>query len=389
MDFTLPEHDSHITIDRLQAYALSSTVQGGPVSSLGNMPTRNGLLLQATADDGCIGWGEVWCNFPPRGNLAKLNLIEDFIAPALIGLRVEDWRDLRPVLQKQLHRMVVHTGEFGPFNHCFAGLDMAFADIAAKRLGLSLRHMLNPAALDAVLVYASTPGMDKPDEAVGALLDGGHNAAKLKIGFSAQHDEAVLRTFRKLAPASMALMVDANQNWTTETALETIQRISDLDVSFIEEPLLASFPIEEWESLANQSPVPLAAGENIQSLERFKQHIDGESLDVVQPDVAKWGGISGAHDVGVYALEHGSKCFMHFMGTGLGLSASVQVLAAIGGPGRVELDVNPNPLRADLGAIDLAVTNGSVHVPEGTGIGFEPDMQALERFQVGQVEIRQ
>lgn len=381
----LAQH-SHITIDRLQAYALSSCVEGGPVSSLGNMPTRNGLLLRVTADDGCVGWGEVWCNFPPRGNLAKLNLIEDFIAPALVGLRVENWRDLRPTLEQTLHRMVVHTGEFGPFNHCFAALDMAFADIAAKRLGLPLRHMLNSGASDAVQVYASTPGMNDPEAAIVALVNAGHTAVKLKIGFSTARDEKVLRAFRKHAPDDMALMVDANQNWVVETALATIRRISDLDISFVEEPILASLPIEEWESLAAQSTVPLAAGENIQSLERFKNHIDGKSLDVVQPDVAKWGGISGTYDVGIYALGHGAKCYMHYMGTGLGLAASFHVLAAMGGAGRVELDVNPNPLRADLGAINLSVINGSVKVPDGDGIGFEPDMQALERFLVGQAD---
>lgn len=380
-------NNSQITIDRLQAYAVSSNVEGGPVSSLGNMPTRNGLLLRVTADDGCVGWGEVWCNFPPRGNLAKLNLVEDFIAPALIGLRVEDWRDLRPALEQTLHRMVVHTGEYGPFNHCFAALDMAFADIAAKRVGLPLGQMLNADASDTVLVYASTPAMDDPEAAVAGLLDAGHSAAKLKIGFGAARDEAILRAFRRYAPDTMALMVDANQNWDVETALASIHQISDLDVAFVEEPILASLPIEDWERLAAKAALPIAAGENIQSFHRFKSHIDGKSLDVVQPDVAKWGGISGAYDVGVHALNHGTKCFIHYMGTGLGLAASFHVLAAIGGPGRVELDVNPNPLRADLGAIDLSIVNGSVKVPDGHGIGFEPDLQTLKSFLVGQAEI--
>lgn len=382
-------NSSHITIDRLQAYAVSSSVEGGPVSSLGNMPTRNGLLLRVTADDGCVGWGEVWCNFPPRGNLAKLNLIEDFIAPALIGSRVEDWRDLRPTLEQKLHRMVIHTGEYGPFNHCFAALDMAFADIAAKRLGLPLSHMLNADASDTVLVYASTPAMDDPEAAVAGLLDAGHSAAKLKIGFSAARDEAILRAFRNYAPDTMAMMVDANQNWDVETALVTMDQISDLGVAFVEEPILASLPIEDWERLAAKAALPLAAGENIQSFQRFKNHIDGKSLDVVQPDVAKWGGISGAYDVGVHALNHGTKCFIHYMGTGLGLAASFHVLAAIGGAGRVELDVNQNPLRAGLGTIDLSIVNGSVKVPDGNGIGFEPDMQALQSFLVGQAEILQ
>ncbi|WDR04262.1 enolase C-terminal domain-like protein [Devosia algicola] len=120
----------------------------------------------------------------------------------------------------------------------------------------------------------------------------------------------------------------------------------------------------------------------------FKRHVDARLLSVVQPDVAKWGGVSGALAVGQHALANGAGCTLHYMGTAVGLATSLHTLAAIGGEGRVELDFNPNPLRTDLGAIDLVPVAGFLSLPEGTGIGFEPDPMALERFAIATLDIK-
>ena len=72
----------------------------------------------------------------------------------------------------------------------------------------------------------------------------------------------------------------------------------------------------------------------------------------------------------------------HVMGTALGSTASIHLLAAGGGSGFVELDANENPLRTDLCDMDLEVTAGQIKVPTGTGIGIIPDAASMRRFQV-------
>ena len=113
---------------------------------------------------------------------------------------------------------------------------------------------------------------------------------------------------------------------------------------------------------------------------------DGK-LGVIQPDVAKWGGVSGAIDVAGKAKEQGVTCAMQFMGTGLGLAASLHCLAAIKGKGPMELDANPNPLRTELGDINLTVIDGCVAVPEGPGIGFVPDPSALKSMTIAELDL--
>ncbi|MEE9428615.1 MAG: enolase C-terminal domain-like protein [Paracoccaceae bacterium] len=374
-------------IDRIEVFALSCHVDGGPVSSLANMPTRNGLLMRLTSDDGAYGWGEAWCNFPPKGNLAKLNLLEDPIGPILLGRSLDDWASLRGQLEHDLARMVIHTGEPGPFSHCMAALDMAAADLTARVQGLSLSKMLNKEAALETQVYASSPGVDEADTLATKLSEMGHTGVKLKVGFYQPRDLTLLETFRAHDASGMMLCIDANQNWEPQKAAQNINELAASDIAFVEEPIMATAPTSEWVSLGRQSVVPLAAGENIASLAAFKNGIDSHSLGVIQPDVAKWGGISGCYAAGKHALGNWAGVSQHYMGTALGLAASFHTLAALGGDGRVELDANPNPLRTDLGPIDLSVRDGFVSLPSGSGIGFEPDPDALKRFSVGALDI--
>lgn len=377
---------SAIKIASVRGFALTSAVSDGPLSSLGPMPTRNGMLIELKDRDGATGWGEAWCNFPPAGNVAKLALVRDVIAPLLLANDFDCWVAARPALEAALTRMVLHTGEPGPFAHCLAAIDTAMADMEARRRRIPLARLLSDGSAASAQVYASTPNPRLLEDLVPKLCDAGHLAFKLKIGYGAAHDRETLSRFGKIANGS-ALMVDANQSWEVESGARALSELEEWRPIFIEEPLRADAALGEWLALSRSSTLRLAAGENILGASRFAAHVEIGSLSVVQPDVAKWGGVSGAMEVGRHAAANGAECSLHFMGTALGLAASMHVLAALGGLGRVELDVNDNPLRTELGAIDLRVHDGAVRLPEGDGIGFEPDPEALRRFCVAQCDI--
>lgn len=378
---------TQIIIERIQLHALSAAIAAGPESSLASMPTRNALLVEVTTTCGATGWGEAWCNFPPRGSLARLSLIADVIGPALLGRSFAHYPDLRPFLEEHFARMIIHTGEAGPFAHCFAAIDMAVADIAARRAGLSLSRLLNPDAGTSVPVYASSPDRRNLPTALRNLEADGHTAAKLKIGYGMADDQELLRRFRELAPPGMQLFVDVNQNWELEEGLRAVEALAQFDIDFLEEPLRADAPLSHWKRLADASPIRLAAGENICSAAAFHAFVAEGGLRVVQPDVAKWGGVSAAYQVGCRARAQGATCAIHFMGSALGLATSLNVLAAIGGDGRVEVDVNPNALRTDLGEIDLFVEEGRVRVPARHGIGFIPDPEAIAKYRIAFSEL--
>ena len=376
-----------IKIDRIQAYAVSAKPPRGPESSLGSMPVRNGLLIRITSADGAEGWGEAWCNFPPRGNLARLCLLEDVIAPTLIGRTFSDFRVFRPEYEARFARMALHTGEAGPFAHCLAAIDTALADMAARMIGQPLATFLSPDACRDVAVYASTPNVAQLEASIEEMIIDGHTATKLKIGFDLATDTALLARFQDIAGNRLRVMADANQNWTLAEAKATLQEISGFGLQFVEEPISADAPQEQWAELSAATSIPLAAGENILSEKSFRDFAEQGGVRILQPDVAKWGGVSGACNVRKAANDFGATCSMHYMGTAVGLAASVHVLASIKGDGLMEIDANPNPLRTDLGNIDLTVRDGRMALPDGAGIGFVPDADALRAMAVGSADI--
>ena len=101
----------------------------------------------------------------------------------------------------------------------------------------------------------------------------------------------------------------------------------------------------------------------------------------MQPDIAKWGGFSACAPLADRILAAGHRYCPHWLGGGIGLAASAHLLAAAGGDGLLEVDVNDNPLREAV-LPKPEITAGKMLLPRGTGLGVEPDLSALAPFRV-------
>ena len=224
-----------------------------------------------------------------------------------------------------------------------------------------------------VSVYASSPNPDRIDAHVDEVLAEGHRAIKLKVGFELARDEALVAGVRERAGEDVELMIDANQSWDVEEAEEAITRLARHDLRFVEEPIAGFSPASDWGALARRVAVPLAGGENIPTLEALRVLAEAGGVGVFQPSITKFGGVSGWIETTALARAQGIAVCPHYMGTGLGLAASLQMLALVEGSERHELDSNDNPLRTELGPLDLSLEDGRVAVPGGPGVGFEPE----------------
>ena len=103
---------------------------------------------------------------------------------------------------------------------------------------------------------------------------------------------------------------------------------------------------------------------------------------MVQPDLAKWGGLTGCLPVAKKIIKAGARYCPHYLGAGIGLVASAHLLAAVGGDGQLEVDANPNPLRQDLCGPMRNVSESHVQLGEAPGLGFEPDFNQFKRYRV-------
>jgi L-alanine-DL-glutamate epimerase-like enolase superfamily enzyme len=233
-----------------------------------------------------------------------------------------------------------------------------------------------------VPVYASGLNPDQPERLAAARQAEGHRAFKLKIGFGRERDLDNLQALRRTLGDGAMLMADANQGWELTTALAMLDPLRGFRLQWLEEPLRADAPLEAWTTLAQASPFPLAAGENMNCREQFDAAIAARWLGIVQPDLGKWGGFSGCAGVGRAALAAGLRFCPHWLGGGIGLVASLHLLAAVGGDGMVELDANANPLREAMAAPFPALADGTLQLPQGPGLGVTPDLAALREFEV-------
>jgi L-alanine-DL-glutamate epimerase-like enolase superfamily enzyme len=133
--------------------------------------------------------------------------------------------------------------------------------------------------------------------------------------------------------------------------------------------------------LQKRLTIPLAGGENIAGHENFATALSEGVLTVVQPDVAKWGGISGCIAVARDVLASKRHYCPHFLGSGIGLLASAHLLAGSGGGGLLEVDSNDNPLREDFCGAVADIKHGEIVLPDAPGLGVEPDVTAIQKYR--------
>jgi L-alanine-DL-glutamate epimerase-like enolase superfamily enzyme len=154
------------------------------------------------------------------------------------------------------------------------------------------------------------------------------------------------------------------------------QHLRGFGLAWLEEPLPADRPAGEWNTLASVCSIPLAAGENTIGEDAFLAMVEHDPVKVVQPDIAKWGGISGCWPV-IQAIEtKGKRYCPHYLGAGVGLLASAHLLAAVGGSGLLEIDSNPNPLRSALAGPLRHIAAGSADLGDVPGAGVPLDLEA-------------
>ncbi len=370
-----------IRIERLEAivyrYPLETPVQ----TSFGLMADRPMVVVKLMNHDGAIGWGEIWCNFPNVGAEHRARLAEHVIAPNLIQRDFGSPEEAFDHLTNATWVLGLQTGETGPLAQVIAGVEIALGDIAGKLAGIPL-WKLHGGSTDNVPIYGSGINPTKPEVIATAACEAGYQALKLKIGFGADIDTRNLAVLRDLLGADGELMADANQAWSIDKAIAILGWLAPFNLVWLEEPIAADRPESEWRSLKGIASMPLAAGENIMGHEAYASWLQSDILGVMQPDLAKWGGFSKTVPVASQIVASGKRYCPHYLGGGIGLVASAHALAAVGGDGMLEVDINPNPLRSELVGDLLSKEQGKACLGHAPGLGYEPDLDAIRQYRV-------
>jgi len=368
---------------RIEAFHLSAPLAKPRRNAFGEMTTRPVLIVRLIDEDGAEGWGECFCNWPSFGARHRKRMIEEILAPLLTTTSFEHPAALSGHLAERTRSLRIQCNEPGPFEQTIAALDIAAWDLVARRAGLPLAELLSGRSeRHRVPVYASALSAANLDDAVPASLNRGIDAFKLKVGFGIDTDLSALVRLREMAGSKARIMVDANQAWELEEARSLIDRLSVFELEWVEEPISAESERDAWRFLASSSRTPLAAGENIRGERAFSSLIETKAVHVLQPDVIKWGGISGCRSVAQKALDAGLRFCPHYLGGGIGLLASAHLLSSMATGDLLELDMSENPWIETLTADAMVIENGFLIFGEEPGLGVVPDLDRLSAFIV-------
>ncbi len=377
--------DTAFSIERIDIFVFRAPADPPVQTSFGIMRDRPAVLLRVTDTQGAHGWGEVWCNFPVVGAEHRARMAATYLRPLVCGRRFASPPACFETLTAQLAVLALQCGEPGTLHQIVAGLDIALWDMVARRASTPLWRLLSDGAAAQpapIALYASGLNPTEPEKLAAAKQAEGYRAFKLKVGFGAERDTANLQAVREVIGPDAPFMVDANQAWDLQEAVAAGRRMERFALGWLEEPVRADAGAADWTRLAAEQPLRLAGGENLAGLPQFDAFIRDSGMQVKQPDLGKWGGLSGCLEVGRRTLLQGKTFCPHWLGGGIGLTASFHLKAAVGGPGYVEVDANPNPLRDLLALPAFALVDGAVQLEDRPGLGVEPDLVSCRDFIV-------
>jgi L-alanine-DL-glutamate epimerase-like enolase superfamily enzyme len=152
-----------------------------------------------------------------------------------------------------------------------------------------------------------------------------------------------------------------------------------IDLKWLEEPI---WPPENFDGLAElrrAGGIPIAAGENVSTLRDFQRLLASAAVDFVQPSPAKMGGITELCKVFPLAAVHNVTVMPHSFYDGPGLLAAIHATAALGTVDSM-IEWRWFDLEATIYGRALTPRHGRIAVPEGPGLGLEPDPDVIRAY---------
>ncbi len=348
-------------------------IEGAVLPKQGGRPrtSMDTLLVRVDTDEGVTGWGE---GFGHRIFTATRAALDSFIGPMCIG------RDPTAISQLvgELQRNLAGVGRNGPAMYALSAIDIALWDIAGKLAGLPLYRLLGGSSREELPAYASLLRYGEPDAVshyVEWALKRGYRHIKL-------HEITVgpIEAARKAAGPEVAIMVDCNCPWSVDDAIDMARRLGEFDLTWLEEPV---WPPEDHAGLARvrtHGGIPTAAGENAM-LPEFKGLFEAGAVTYAQPSVTKVGGVTQMQKVLALAEAFGVSVVPHSAYFGPGLIASIHCIAAMPRGALVErydADFAENPLHEAI----MPTRAGAIPVPQGPGLGVDPDPAMIKKLRV-------
>jgi L-alanine-DL-glutamate epimerase-like enolase superfamily enzyme len=357
---------------------------------------QDAVVVRVSTDEGLVGVGEVDATPSVVAAFLEAPSAHSFALGLRDLLLGEDPLDTRRIWRR-LYGGAIMSARRGMGIHAIGAVDVALWDLKGKAHGVPVWKALGGAARDRVIPYASILPVGEPGDDVledvtrrmTAVREQGFTAAKIEAVLEVTRDdgdvvEMVARS-RDALGSGVTLLVDVGYRWQdAKSALRVIRELERYDVFLVETPLEVDL-VDAYAELSRATPVRIAIGELNATRFEFLELMDRGLVDVVQPDVPRCGGFTEALRIADDARDRGRLVVPHAWNTGITAATAIHLSAVCDNCPFVEY-LPPSMLgpglRRDLLAVEPALVEGVIPLPESPGLGVELDPEAVERYRV-------
>lgn len=343
--------------------------------------TIDTVIVRLTTDSGLVGHGEAKAPVAPQATKAIIDLL---LADLVRGA---DPRDVAVLWERMYAGMRVRGHRAGFYLEAMSGIDIALWDLTAQAAGVPIASLLGGVFRNPIRVYASgVAALDRhaDSEALEALVHEavrlrteGYTGLKIALGRGIEGDLRSVRAVRDRLGDDFLIYTDAAGVYDRAQALKLGRELEALGVAWLEMPIPPE-DVEGYGQLADALTLPIAL-DSLSSRYEVAEFIRRRGLDVVQPDVCRAGGITECRRIAELADAFGLAFAPHVsIGSAVHVAATLHLAAAMPNTMTSEYWIGDNPIGNAWLKQPIAVVEGYVSLPVGTGLGIALTPEALE-----------
>lgn len=351
-------------------------------------------FVRVTSETGAQGWGQV----APYYADITAQVVHRQVAPYALGQDAFDIAHLMQIIPEREHKF---PGSY--LRRAMGGLDTALYDLRGKLEGKPVCELLGGTP-GKIRAYASSMKRDITPQAEAKRLKKlqdqfGFDAFKFRIGSECGHDrdewpgrtEEIVPLIRKTFADDTSLLVDANSCYSPAKAIEIGRFLEDNGISHYEEPC-PYWHYDQTRQVTEALDIDVTGGEQDCSLVDWQRMIDGQVVDIIQPDVCYLGGMWRTMKVAEMAHSAGIPCTPHAANWSLVTLFTMHLLRAIPNPGKyLEFSIEEAdyyPWQYGLfsnSPYDIVDGHATVTDAPGWGIEINPDWLARSSYRISEL----
>ncbi len=348
-------------------------------------PSRSGrfsqaVLVKVTAG-GIVGWGE--CHAPAAPRVHK-TIVEDMLRPVLLGA---DSRDVEALWDRMYSTQRLRGYSTGFYTEAIAGVDLALWDILGKYMNQPLYRILGGKYRDKIPTYLGVGGssIEALKESAAKAMSQGFAAVKMGLGKGAgTRDMARVAAVAETVKGKGQLLLDSLGAFKLHEAVTLGRELDRIGgIGWWEDALMPEDTIS-YPKLADAMDTAIVAGETLSNRFQFRDLFLAKSVDIVNPDVCRAGGITECRKIAILADAHSVLWSPHVStGTAPYMSASIHLAAAT--PNCVIMEggnKHEGPMGNALLKEPLEYFPGYAKPSDRPGLGVEFDEKALAKIIV-------